>query len=785
MTDETTILDAGGGDETRPRAEGDIAHLARGFVDSKLGAYHVMREIGHGSMGIVFLARHETSAVEVAIKVLPPSLSVSITVIKRFLREAESVAKLDHENIVKIHAVGEQGGIHWYAMQYVEGASLDRVLRQRKFSQRECAKIVAQVARALFFAHEASIIHRDIKPANILLTHKDRPVITDFGLAKPEKAATLTESGALVGTPIYMSPEQVRADRTLIDRRTDIYSLGVTLYEMLTGITPFESNSTQEILHKIEHVEPVPVRRIRPDVPKPLETICHKAIEKDPARRYQTAIELALDLERYLNGEPIAARPASIAYKAKRIVRRHPAIFALSAALVLAVLAFFALSMQTASDRQAKEVAEAAERDARFRGYLADGGGAMDREDWSGALAIFSQAIGDFPERPEAWVERGRCHNRLESYERAIADFEKALEADPTYHRARLHRGIVKCREGRDSERDEGLADIEATLHVLTDDLDALLESSRICLDAARIERSPSRRDSFIRHGDQRLQRLIARIREIESATDEGDRVRLLVTEDEALVLQGNLYEEHGLMDEARENYRRALEVNKFNTHARVLLAKWDSVPDGERQDMGAGAALSGSTWWAVLAGEGLSWAKKEFEGDTDFLKRAAAAMSIFGSSQQQEDENVASAASQELIDEELLAAEAFWREGKRDDAVVRYERVVALTPSLVEPYCRLAEHHLEREGGIDRAVEYVEAALKLNPSSPHALSIAARVYSRRGDADKVREIGQFIRNYHLALLSNPEIREALARYVDPDLLQREDPPPPPREDGS
>src|SRR5690606_5696966 len=231
----------------------------------------------------------------------------------------------------------------------------------------------------------------------------------------------LTESGALVGTPIYMSPEQVRGERAHVDRRTDIYSLGVTFYEMLTGRTPYEAESTQEILQKIESHEPRAVRRRKPGVPKDLETICHKAIEKDPNKRYQTGIEFALDLERFLNGEPIQAKRIGVGSRLLRRAKRHKAITALGAVAVVALTAFV-VTGRLGSVRVAHEQAQ------RYTQFLLDGARLAERKkDWAGALGQFEKAIALDPAQPTPYVERGRCYYLLDNYENAYADFETAL----------------------------------------------------------------------------------------------------------------------------------------------------------------------------------------------------------------------------------------------------------------------------------------------------------------------------------------------------------------------
>ena len=281
------------------------------LVGTTLGEYTIRRVLGYGSMGVVFEAHHTKLDRRVALKALPPGLGSTEKAIQRFLREAQAVAQLSHEHIVPIYEISQSGAIHWYAMRFLDGEPLDKTLQRGRLDPQEAARLMQTAARAVHFAHQHGIIHRDIKPANMIVEHGGKLVLTDFGLARPEQGSGITDSGAMVGTPRYMSPEQIRAKRGEVDRRTDIWSLGATLYEMVAGEPPFPGESTQEILQQILDVEPRTPRSLRPDLPADLEVVILKAMEKEPKRRYASALELAQDLERFLEGEPIVARRSS------------------------------------------------------------------------------------------------------------------------------------------------------------------------------------------------------------------------------------------------------------------------------------------------------------------------------------------------------------------------------------------------------------------------------------------------------------------------------------------
>jgi len=311
----------------------------------RIRGFDLVREIGRGGMGIVYEARQHSLGRRVAVKVLAAHLTHSPRRIERFRREASAAAKLQHPGIVPIYEVGESGGMHFFAMDFVDGKNLgDLIAASPDPTKRvgamsagtppaEAAEIAAQVAEALAHAHERGVIHRDIKPHNILIAG-GRARLVDFGLAKDLDKDSLSRTGELSGTPNYMSPEQALAGSGTIDHRTDVYSLGVVLYELLTRKRPFEAESTQRILYDISFHDPVAVRKQNSEIPRDLETICHKALEKNPDHRYQSATAMAEDLRRFLEHLPIVAKPPGPVTRVVKFARRKPG------ASVAAVLAF-------------------------------------------------------------------------------------------------------------------------------------------------------------------------------------------------------------------------------------------------------------------------------------------------------------------------------------------------------------------------------------------------------------------------------------------------------------
>lgn len=304
-----------------------------------LGGYEIEGELGRGGMGVVYLARQIELNRPVALKMLTGHYGPGE--LQRFLEEAETAAALNHPNIAHIYEVGEQDGAPFFSMEYVKAGSLADALRKELPTPRDAALLLMRVARALHFAHQNGIVHRDMKPGNILIDHDGLPKITDFGIAKRLHAdSKLTRTGDVIGTPTYMAPEQAKGNSRHVGPAADIYSLGAILYEMLTGRPPFlPEDSETPITVRVLTEDPVSPAWHRPGIPRDLETICMKCLEKEPRNRYASAAALAEDLQRFLDDESILARPPSTIGKSIKWVRRHPWKFvtAVSALLLAAV----------------------------------------------------------------------------------------------------------------------------------------------------------------------------------------------------------------------------------------------------------------------------------------------------------------------------------------------------------------------------------------------------------------------------------------------------------------
>jgi len=442
-----------------------------------LGGYRIGRVLGQGGMGIVFLAEDMRLNRKVALKLVRPERLASDAARDRFWREAKLAARLEHPHICAVYEVGETAGIPFMAMRYLEGETLAARIAARgprpdprtPSTTTSASRIdgdvgrtvhlIERVAMALHYAHERGVVHRDIKPSNILIDASDAPFVLDFGMARDvDDDWALTMTGELVGTPLYMPPEQVsgRPGGSALDRRADVYSLGVTLYEALTGVRPFEGASIRELLDAIVRHHPPPARRHNPRVPRDLDVVLAKAIEKHPDRRYKTAADLAEDLRRVRAHEPVVARRAGPLLRGWRWVQRNPvaAGFLAVVATALVVIALLYLQQQRAHQREMQALLLPRLRElrdsetalyARWPNHAGDLGAWEHKAE---ALLADAGAVRRAPAPPDAAADPAERLRRqtLATFERELAEFTD----ESTGLLARVRRNLAWARQAEE-----------------------------------------------------------------------------------------------------------------------------------------------------------------------------------------------------------------------------------------------------------------------------------------------------------------------------------------------
>jgi tRNA A-37 threonylcarbamoyl transferase component Bud32 len=359
--------------------------------------YEILAELGRGAMGVVYKARQHRLNRTVALKMILAAHYAGTDAILRFLSEAEIIARLQHPNIVQIHATGDFDGRPYVELEYVEGGSLAARIDGTPWPPRAAAELIESLACGMAEAHRMGIVHRDLKPANVLMMHDGTAKITDFGLAKSiANDSGLTQHESILGSPNYMSPEQADGRAKEVGRSADVYALGAILYELITGRPPFVAPTILATLDLVKHAEPVAPSRLQPGVPSDLETICLKCLQKDPNDRYGSAEPLAEDVARYLNGEPILARPTPHWERAWKWVRRHPTIAALVVVSTVLVTAAVAAGLWYKSDierRQAVVRSRLDEVETQVNRLVLLGNDAIRRSDWDGAKTHFSSGL--------------------------------------------------------------------------------------------------------------------------------------------------------------------------------------------------------------------------------------------------------------------------------------------------------------------------------------------------------------------------------------------------------
>jgi tetratricopeptide (TPR) repeat protein len=490
----------------------------------------VLGELGHGGMGVVYKAWQTRLRRAVAVKMLLPGACDAAQALARFRVEAEAAARLQHPNIVQIHEVGEHDGRPYLVMEFAGGGSLAHRLDGTPWAGRDAARLVETLARAVQAAHEHGVLHRDLKPGNVLLLADGTPKLSDFGLAKLlVGGATLTQTGGVFGTPSYMPPEQASGNPREMGPAVDVYALGAVLYQLLTGRPPFKAATALETLHQVKTAEPVAPRALQPAVPRDLETVCLKCLQKDPRRRYASAGELAEDLRRFAAGEPIRARPVGRPELLVRWCRRNPAVAALLTLLAVVVTGgvVTVVGLWLRAERM-RDRADANYREAQDNFRLAfeaveqyctrvGQDKRLQEKDLRPLRQQLLQTAVDFHEKfverrgddPGLRAELARAYLRLggltaeidarpraiDFYERAAALFEGLSQSAPDnaeYRRglasARLHLGSLYDETGRPADGEAALLEaVRLGERLVADDADSAADQAALAGALARL----------------------------------------------------------------------------------------------------------------------------------------------------------------------------------------------------------------------------------------------------------------------------------------------------------
>jgi tetratricopeptide (TPR) repeat protein len=549
------------------------------------GDYEVAAELGRGGMGTVYRARQVSLGRVVALKVLHEGPATDRKAVRRFRNEAELIAGLDHPNIVPIYEVGENDGRLYFTMRLLEGGSLAGHLARFQADPKAAARLVAAVARAVHHAHQRGVLHRDLKPSNILLDGAGAPHVTDFGLARRVQTdSALTQSGAIVGTPSYMAPEQTVGDRLAVTTAADVYGLGGVLYALLTGRPPFHGETILDTMTQAREAAPEPPSRRNRKVGRDLETICLKCLEKEPARRYASAEALAEDLERFLNVEPIQARRPTLSERAAKWARRHPAMVWATVIVLVVTVPVLAASTAWAWHKQrqtedARQVADQQHRTAQSSAEDAERQRRRADENLRQVVAIVNSMV--YSTRDREHIDQLLAQHTTE----ALKFFERLVAEERSDPEGRLQVALAY----------RGIGHIWHARSEYTKAADAYVRALAITRDLA----ADSPDDP--RYGKLRNDLLLDADRLVGSAVQRGDDF----TGERKLVEAVKRYREGLSILERFPDYDQAWNppIQKIHRQSNTLLhlayALWASDQLGEAEDVST-EAMAAYTKWAA-----------------------------------------------------------------------------------------------------------------------------------------------------------------------------------------
>lgn len=537
------------------------------------GEYEIISEIARGGMGIVYRARQRGVDRIVALKILLSGPLSGTQAIRRFFREARVIAELDHPHIIPLYAMGEEEGHHYFTMKLVEGGTFADVLDSDVPLQRK-VDVIAMICQALHHAHRHKILHRDLKPSNILIDKDGTPYLTDFGLAKVvDSHSVLTQTGSVLGTPYYMSPEQTRGIKHAIDHRSDIYSMGVILYQAITGKLPFTAETLPEIYRRINEEEPKAPEKLNPESPKELNAICRMAMEKSPQFRYPDALSMAEDLERFREGQKVHASRVRIKAGFARFYRHHwqQLVGAVSiVALVLLALALIYRRSEVDTDAAARALITVNDALAEAEHLFAQGSSAR-------AIQLLAETAGKV-DHYRLYLAMGRFHLQMERMQEAEKAFDKAFSMEPADPEVLYHSGVFYQAQG---ENEKAWARLNAYLGMRPEAFEgyrrraALLQSLGEWGKAARdIERATALEQKFL---EEELHEALAeagRGMEDQALGRLSDILSRYPTYERGYVERANLYHRKRKLREALNDISQAIELNPRGDY-HTMRGRW------------------------------------------------------------------------------------------------------------------------------------------------------------------------------------------------------------------
>ena len=693
-------------------------------MSNTFGKYILEKKLGQGGMGAVYLASDPTLQRQVALKIMTVE-GQELT--ERFNREAQAMAKLKHPNIIQVYEVGTIGKHHYFTMEYIKGASLDNRIKdtKNKLSPRQVAEIIRDTASALDYAHKQSIIHRDIKPANILIDSNKHPYLMDFGLAKELTGLdrSLTMSGSIMGTPDYMSPEQAMGDKRRIDSRSDIFSLGATLYHSISGQPPFKGKELYQVLDQVVNKDPIPPSRLMRSLPKDLETICLKCMDKEKERRYQTSRELADDISRYLAGESISAKPISVVTRVlKRSKKNKIAIISILGTVV--ILAAVVISLITSSASKNRQIEE-----YRQKAYQS-----FKEDKFEEVIAICNTVLALLPRDEE-------IKSLLRKSDYAIKEKEARIQREKDQAKAEEEKMRL--------EKERAKAE-EEKMRLEKEKIKAETEKMRIEKERAQAEEEKMRREKELAKAEtekiqkakdtrEKAKAILDRLNAGNLTPDErikaaNDALQIDPSYGDAYQVIGYAYKDKKDYDKAYEYFTKAIENTPTLAYSYYERGHINAYIYGKVEK-----AIADFT--------------KVFELDPNSHIGYFAAGTIEYYLQNYDkaiaDLNKAIEIKSDYADAYANRGTTYVQKGEIERAITDLNQAIKLDPNNANAYINRAVAY-KQKGEIDKAMTDINYAIKLNPNDVSAYRNRGSIYKQKGEIDKA------IADYNKAIELNP-----------------------------